>query len=66
MVQGDLHRDIIEQRESPRANVNLLLSQLSGKAKEWSLGRLFVNEHAFETLKAIQSDLFLEFEPPQD
>ncbi|GMF48897.1 unnamed protein product [Phytophthora fragariaefolia] len=42
--------------EAPSAKVNFLLSPMSGKAKEWALGKLVVDREAFPTLESLHRE----------
>uniref|UniRef100_H3H2L9 Integrase catalytic domain-containing protein n=1 Tax=Phytophthora ramorum TaxID=164328 RepID=H3H2L9_PHYRM len=54
------------QLSTELARTRFLLSKLSVKPKEWALGRLVANASCFPTMAAMQADLRLAFEPPQD
>ena len=48
--------------EAPQAKINFLLPQLTGKAKEWDLVQLVVDEHAFFNLQPIEDGFRLVHE----
>lgn len=54
------------QLNSGLARTHLFLSKLTGKTKEWVLGKLVTDPGCFPDMKALKDDLSLVFEPPQD
>lgn len=54
------------QLSTEPARTRFILSMLTGKAKEWVLGKLVVDASGFPTMQAMKADLRLAFEPSQD
>ncbi|CAH0478241.1 unnamed protein product [Peronospora belbahrii] len=54
------------QLKSELARTHFHLSKLTGKAKEWALGKLVTDPIYFPDMKALKDDLRLAFKPPQD